>query len=163
MNAENQDGKEKNQSLGSLIRKAGKAQRTLEFKCPYVPDFFVNLTYTSKFVLNQLREISREVHTNLRTREKEERLNDDKLRKAYAQMIIRGWRGLTAKKLLYLLPDLEVAKEDLEKDIVYTQEICVAILESSLEFEAWVIDVAMDLTNFQPVAELKEKEYENLK
>ena len=46
-----------NKDLVGMIRKAGTQQRTLSFKCPYVNDFFVNITFASKIILGQMREV----------------------------------------------------------------------------------------------------------
>ncbi len=58
--------------------------RVTRLLCPYIPEFYVKIAYASKFVMNNIREIARESVTNFRTREKEEKLNDEKLRKEYA-------------------------------------------------------------------------------
>lgn len=153
---------EKTKDFASLIRKAGKAQRTGEFSCPYIKEFFVEIAYASKFVLNQIREVAREIHGNPRTGAKEERLNEDKLRNEYARQIIRDWRGLTPEKLPDILPGLEYSDAEKVKDIPFTHDIALALLEASLEFEAWIIDIATEVQNFKHVAEEQEKIEENL-
>lgn len=153
---------ENTKDFASLIRKAGKAQRTGEFSCPYIKDFHVELAYASKFVLNQIREVAREIHGNPRTGAKEERLNEDKLRNEYARQIILGWKGLTPAKADDLLPGLEFSESEKDKNIPFTHDIALALLEASLEFEAWVIDIATEVQNFKHVAEKQEKLEENL-
>jgi len=154
---------EQTKDLASLIRKAGKSQRVAEFLCPFAPEFYVTIAYASKFVLNQIREVSRTIQTNFRTREREERLDDDKLRKEYARQIIVNWRGLTGEKLQKLVPGIEIKKSDLDKEIPYTQEVAISLLEVSMEFENWVIDICTNVENYSHIAEQKEKEQENLK
>lgn len=150
--------------LSGWIRKAGKTQRVLEFQCPYIQDFYVDIAYANKFVLNQIREVAREVSTNLRTGQREERINDDKFRQEYSRHIIRGWRGLTFSKLSKIIPGIELKdKEDLNKEIPFSQEIALALLEVSIELESWVVDIAIGVENYSNIAERKEKEYENLK
>lgn len=146
----------------ALIKKAGKAQRSSEFLCPYIEDFFVEIAYASKFVLNQIREVSKEIHGNPRTGQREERLNDSKLRKEYAHHIIKDWKNLTPEKLNEILPGIDYPKADKNKAIPFDQEIAVALLESSLEFESWIIDIATEVKNFKYIAEKQEKIEENL-
>lgn len=147
-----------------LIRKAGKAQRSGEFTCPYIKDFTVEIAYASKFVLNQIREVAREIHGNPRTGQKEEKMNEDKLRDEYARQIIRGWKGLTPSKLVDILPGLvEYTKEDKDRDIEFGHDVAVALLEASLEFEAWIIDIATEVQNYKHVAERQMGLEENLK
>ena len=165
MENENQEKvikKQEPETFDHMIRRAGKAQRTVEFQCPYVEDFFVKITFASKFNINQLRESSREVSVNSRTREREERTNEGKLRKEYARIIVHGWRGLTGRKLEKLLPGFNVPTEMLESDIPYNVPNTVALLEASMEFETWVLNTAMDLENYKAVDREKSKEFENL-
>jgi len=149
--------------FAGLIRKAGKAQRTSEFSCPYIKDFKVEIAYASKFVLNQIREVAREIHGNPRTGQKEERINEDKLRDEYARQIIREWKGLTPSKLADILPGVEFKDEDGARPIEFSHDVAVALLEASLEFEAWVIDIATEVKNFKHVAERQEELEENLR
>jgi hypothetical protein len=150
-------------SLVESIRKAGKAERIAEFKCPYIADFFVKVAYASKFVLNQIREASTETSTNVRTREPEERLNDEKLRDEYSRRIIHGWRGLTPEKLEKILPGLELEGIEPDEEIPFSQEIALAILEVSLEFEDWVVSTAITVENFTKKLKENQKDLENLK
>lgn len=154
----------KPQELAEFIRKAGKEQRVIESACPYIPEFFVSIAYASKFAMNQIREASKEVFTDFRRgREPIEQLNDEKLRSAYAEWIIKDWRGLTVEKLRQLIPGVETAeKTEGEKEIPYNHEIAVALLESSIEFENWVIGIATEIRNYSKIAEQKKKEIENL-
>jgi len=153
--------------LAEQIKKAGRQQRVIEFKCPYIPECFVSLAFANRFVLNQIREAAREVFTNPRTRLQEERFNDEKLRAAYAQQIIQDWKGLTYEKLQKLIPGLEVKDEngkavDLKAEVPYDTEVAGALLSESLEFENWVIDIASNVENYSHIAERKKKEIENL-
>lgn len=154
--------------LAEQIKKAGRAQRVIEFQCPYIPECFVSLVFANRFVLNQIREAAREVFTNPRTRLQEERFNDVKLRAAYAQQIIQDWKGLTYEKLQKLIPGLEVQDErgekkiDLKEEIPFSAEIAVALLSESIEFENWVIEIASNVDNYSNIAEQKKKETENL-
>lgn len=144
-----------------LIKKAGKAQRVGEFQCPYVKDFYVKIAYASKFVMNQIRDAAKEVVSNPRTREREERLNDEKLRKEYTRQLILGWRGLTVGTLAKIVPGA-ISDADQAKEIPFDIETAEAILEVSLEFENWVIDVATSVDNYTSLVEQKQKEAENL-
>jgi len=149
--------------LSELVRKAGKDKRIIEFQCPYIPKFYVKIAFASKFVLGQIREISKEIFYDARTRVREEKLNDDKLRREYAKQIVIDWRGLTVDSLKKILPSLEVEKDvDVSKEILYSAELTIAMLEVSLEFESWILDIASNVENFVAIAEQKEKEKENL-
>ncbi len=154
--------------LAEQIKKAGRTQRVIEFQCPYIPECFISLAFANRFVLNQIREAAREVFTNPRTRLQEEKFNDEKLRQAYAQQIIQGWKGLTYEKLQKLIPGLEIKDEraekkiDLKAEVPYDTAVASALLSESLEFENWVIDIASNVENYSRIAEQKKKETENL-
>jgi hypothetical protein len=89
-------------------------------------------------------------------------LNEDKLREQYATKLISGWRGLTPRKLQKILPGLTVADEEMDNDVPYTKEIAIALLDSSLEFTAWVDSIATTVENFTAVEKKQEEELENL-
>ena len=146
--------------LVGLIKEAGRTQRVNEFECPYVDGFYVKLAYASKFILNQIREVAREVAFT-RTGAREERLNEKKIREHYVRYVIKGWHGLTVGKLRKLLPSLEISGDDENKEVPFSPEIAEALLEYSLEFDNWVASVSGELSNFAS-PEQKEKEFENL-
>jgi len=153
--------------LAEQIKKAGKIQRVIEFQCPYIPECFISLAFANRFVLNQIREAAREVFKNPRTGLQEERFNDEKLRAAYAQHVIQSWKGLTYEKLQKLIPGLEI-KDDagkpvaLKDDVPFDTGVAAAMLNASIEFENWVIDIASTIDNYSNIAEQKKKETENL-
>jgi len=154
---------ETTKDFAGLIRKAGKAQRTGSFLNPDIKGFHVEIAYASKFVLNQIREVAREIHGNARSGQKEERLNEEKLRNEYARQIIRDWKGLTPEKLKEILPGVEFGKDVANTQIPFSHDVAVALLEASLEFEAWVIDIATEVKNFKHVAVRQEELQDNLK
>jgi hypothetical protein len=154
-------------NVSDFIRKAGREQRIVEFKCPLTKDaeFFVKISYASKFILNQIRDASKESNMNYRTRTTEEHLDDDKMRREYARQIIRDWRGLTSGVIKQIVPGAKLLVEGLGKDtdaVPYDIETAISLLEVSIEFENWVLDTATNIANFSQIAETKEKEYANL-
>jgi len=154
--------------LAEQIKKAGRQQRIIEFQCPYIPECHVSLAFANRFVLNQIREAAREVFKNPRTGLQEERFNDEKLRVAYAQHVIQNWKGLTYEKLQKLIPGLEIKDEagkpvKLEDSVPFDTVVASAMLNASIEFENWVIDIASNVDNYSHIAEQKKKETENLR
>ena len=149
--------------LIGAIKSAGKAKRTLEFKYPKIDGFYVQITYATKFILNQIREFAREISTDFRTRGSVENYNDEKLRQGYAKNFIKGWKGLTSQTLQKMLPGLVVKGKELGAEIPFTQDLAFALLTESIEFENWIINTAMTVENYQPVAEKQEEEEGNLK
>jgi len=155
----------KTEELAALIRKAGKVERVGEFQYPYLPDVYFRICYASKFMLQQIREVSREAFTNLRTRTQEERFNEEKLRNEYAKLIIKGWRGLTVDKLNVMLPGMVAVEGKAlpDQEVPFGLDIAVALMDNSFEFENWVVAIASEVQNFSHVAERKKEQLENLK
>ena len=149
--------------LAEWIRKAGKSQRVVEFQYPYLPGLFISIAHASKFILQQIREIAKESFINPRTREQEDRFNDEKLRSEYCRHIINGWRGLTIATMKKIVPGLSVeGGSDDSTEIPFSHDVAMAIMEVSIEFENWVLASAMDTGNFTRVDEKKKEEFENL-
>ena len=146
------------------IKKAGESERVLEFQYPYIPNLFFLVAYASKHVLQQIREECKESFFNTRTRQPEERLNEEKMRKAYSRLIIRGWRDLTLDKLQKIVPGVASDKEGISPDIAvpYEDELAAVLIQYSIEFENWVIDMATNVQNFSTVAMKKKEQFENL-
>lgn len=150
------------ENLAGMIRKAGKTQRTSEFLCPYLDEVFISLTYVNKVVLLIIRDASLDIRFNKVTKEREEGINEDKLRVEYVNQVIRGWRGMTARKLKKLIPGLDCAEEDLDKDVAFDRDTALALLEGSVDFEGWIINTATQTENYVEIEEKKNTEFENL-
>lgn len=167
--------------LAGMIQSAGKAQRVVTSECPWIEGFMVKIAFVGKFLMDQMRDRAREFWTNPRTGQREERFSNVKIREGYADHVILGWEGLTVDGLKTLLPGLELGDDierikkifpDLEiknkKDVgkapvPFDKELVLALLETSLEFETWVVSVATDLKNYSEIGERKEAQQENLK
>ncbi len=102
--------------FADFIKLAGKKQRVVEFEYPFLKDFYVELVFASKFIMNQIYDTARKVSDKgdsatisaYGVKIPVERLDKDKLREAYAGQIVIGWRGLTIKKLQGIVPGLAV-------------------------------------------------------
>jgi len=167
-------------NLTAAIDKAGKTKRVKEFEWSFLPGFFVNLVYVSKFHITQMRESARTYEVNPRNNQKEEKFAEAKVWAFYADRIIKGWTGFTVRHLVTLIPNLVIGTvADLKKffpgqaipadadvqafEIGHNREITLALFKNSVEFENWVVNTASDLRNYIEVALEKEAQLENLK
>ena len=175
--------------LAEFIKKAGRTQRVIEFECPFVEDFHVQIAYANKFTMNQIYDAARETKADYRTQVPIDRLNREKLRDAYAEELTLGWKGLTVAKLQDIIPglrvdltkekmvklfpkltsEIEAAKTDadLQKviqkvEVPFAHALAVSMLEVSLEFENWVLFTATEIKNYSVIGEQKKAEIENL-
>jgi len=153
------------EQIAGYIEKAGKSQRVVEMECPYVKGFFVKIAYLSKFLLNQISELSRERGKNPRTGTSETRFNEEKLREGYVNYIVLDWRGLTFAGLRQLLGDSTKIEEgiDVNKEILYDKKLAFQLLSFSIEFENWVVSVTNDIEVYSAVGKQKKEEFDNLK
>jgi len=150
------------QELASLIRKAGEKERVNEFEFPEISGFRVKLAYASKMLMSQIREVARVVRKNFRTGRIIEDFDEEKLRDAYANYIVKGWKGLTVDRLRECIPGIKITGKRGSEEIPYSVEVATALMDVSAEFENWIVEVAGDVHNYKDVAIKKKEQQENL-
>ena len=115
---------------------------------PGLDGFEVELANLSRKELVNLRKKCTSNKFNRKTRAFEESLDDEKFVKEFSDATVKGWKGL---KLSYLedliLVDLE--NQDLTKEMEYTIENALVLVENSSEFDNWLNEVVFDLENFR--------------
>ena len=115
---------------------------------PGLDGFEVELANLSRKELVNLRKKCTSNKFNRKTRAFEESLDDEKFVKEFAESTVKGWKGL---KLSYLedliLVDLE--NQDVNKEMEYTSENALVLVENSSEFDNWLNEVVFDLENFR--------------
>ena len=164
--------------IAGWIGKAGKTERTKEFEYPHILGFFVLITYGSKFILNQIRELARDPRADT-SPQGGERILEPKLNQGYARWIIRGWSGLTLERLEEIIPGvlenaMETAEDqapegtpvDVEKlkeaEVEFSEETCIEMMDSSVEFSNWVVSVSSKTKHYADIGEKKAEQFENL-
>jgi len=108
----------KTDELADFIKTAGKAQRAIDFECPFVEGFYVQIVFGNKFIMNQIYDAARETSAKsgpesitvpgYKGQIPIDKLNREKLRAAYAQHLTLGWKGLTIRRLQDIIPGLGV-------------------------------------------------------
>lgn len=150
------------QELISAIKQAGKAEKVVEFQYPYVPSVFMLISYASKQLLKQITEEAKESFFNVQTRQQEDRINDEKFNRAAARELVKGWREMKIKDLKTILAGRGEIKGAPDQDVPFDEELAFTLMDASLELQAWVINVATNVTNFSKIAEKKADELKNL-
>lgn len=122
--------------------------KTTWVEFPGLDGFEVELANLSRKELVNLRKRCTTNKFNRKTRAFEESLDDEKFVKEFSEATVKGWKGL---KLSYLedliLVDLE--GQDLSKEMEYTLENALVLVENSSEFDNWLNEVVFDLENFR--------------
>jgi len=129
-------------SLKSLLTPS----KTVEFDYPGLDGFKVKLCYLSREELVKLRNRCVSQVFNKKTRQFEEKVDDDKFLKEYTSGVIKGWSGLKLKFLKHLLLVNEV--EDEEYELPFNEENVEILMKNSGDFDQWVTEMVGDLENF---------------
>jgi hypothetical protein len=115
---------------------------------PGLDGFEVELANLSRKELVNLRKKCTSNKFNRKTRAFEEILDDEKFVKEFAGATVKNWKGL---KLSYLedLILVDLKGQDLNKEMEYTFENALVLVENSSEFDNWLNEVVFDLENFR--------------
>lgn len=132
-------------------------EKVTSVEFPDIEDFFVDICYINKEKMAKLRTQCLENRYNKRSRQTEEIVNQDKFIELYTSTIVRGWRGLTMRKLAQLLP-IEVDPKDLDVEVPYDKEDALALIQNSTMFDQFVSDTLNNFDVFE-----KEKAEESTK
>ena len=142
----------------SLIKNLMVTDKVTEVEFPDIEGFTVNICYLSRDRLMKIRNGALVYKYNKRTRQREEEVDNDKFLEAYAEAVIKGWRGLTIKALGQLLP-VDTSKSDPKQEIPYTAEDALDLLRNSTIFDQFITDTLNDFDNFDKSA--KEQQEKN--
>jgi hypothetical protein len=124
------------------------SDKIIEVEFPDSNGFFVNLAYLSRDKLVKIRNRSLVVKFNKRSRQREEEVDNEKFLEEYSREVIKGWRGLTIRELARIMP-IETAGSNLDKEVPYTEEDALALLQGSPIFDQFVTDCMNDFELFE--------------
>lgn len=128
-------------SLKSLL----VPSKTVEVEFPGFDGFKLNLAFMSRETLVSIRKKS--TKTTFKNRQPVEDLDDKLFLKLYVNAAIKGWSGFKYKYLNELAPT-EIDPKDLEKEIAYSEENALALMEASSNFDAFISETVSDLSAF---------------
>lgn len=124
---------------------------------PDMDDFYVDICYVGRDRMMKIRNQSLVYKFNKRTRQREEEVDNEKFLDAYTDAVVKGWSGLTAKKLAQLMP-IDLSAIDPDEEIPYSHEDALILVKNSTIFDQFITDTINDFEKF----ENKQKE-ENVK
>jgi len=130
--------------------------KTTWVEFPGLDDFEVELANLSRKELIALRKRCTQNKFNRKTRAFEEVLDDDKFLEFFTKATVKGWRGLKLKYLEDLVL-VELGSNDPDKEMEYTIENAIVLVENSNEFDNWLNEVVFDLENFRSAEQAKIK------
>jgi len=121
--------------------------KTIDVDFPDIDGFVVTVSYVPREDLVKIRNQALVYKFNKRTRQREEEVDNDKFVEAYAERVIKGWKGLKIKHLPKLLP-ADISSLNPEDEIVYSQEEALELLRNSSIFDQFITDTVNDLEAF---------------
>ena len=130
--------------------------KTTWVEFPGLDDFEVELANLSRKELIALRKRCTQNKFNRKTRAFEEVLDDDKFLEQFTNATVKGWKGLKLKYLEDLVL-VELGSNDPDKEMEYTIENAIVLVENSNEFDNWLNEVVFDLENFRSAEQAKIK------
>ena len=130
--------------------------KTTWVEFPGLDDFEVELANLSRKELVALRKRCTQNKFNRKTRAFEEVLDDDKFLEQFTDATVKNWKGLKLKYLEDLVL-VEIGSNDPEKEMEYTAENAIVLVENSNEFDNWLNEVVFDLENFRSAEQAKAK------
>ncbi len=131
--------------------------KTVWVEFPGLDGFEVELANLSRKELVALRKRCTINKFNRKTRAFEESLDDEKFVKEFTEVTVKGWRGL---KLSYLedLVLVDLQGQDGEKQLPFSMDNALQLVENSSEFDNWLNEVVFDLENFRTTEQGKNRE-----
>ena len=130
--------------------------KTTWVEFPGLDDFEVELANLSRKELIALRKRCTQNKFNRKTRAFEEVLDDDKFLEQFTNATVKSWKGLKLKYLEDLVL-VELGSNDPEKEMPYTKENAIQLVENSNEFDNWLNEVVFDLEHFRSAEQAKAK------
>jgi len=130
--------------------------KTVWVEFPGLDGFEVELANLSRKELVALRKRCTQNKFNRKTRAFEESLDDTKFVKEFTSATVKNWKGL---QLAYLedLVLVDLAGQDGTKEMDYSGENALQLVENSSEFDNWLNEVVFDLENFRTTEQGKNR------
>ena len=116
---------------------------TVEY--PGMPGFEVQVSFLSRETLQTIRK--KATKTTFKNRQPVEELNDDLFLELYVKGSVKGWTGLKFKYLEQLAP-VDLADQNLEQELEYSEENALYLMKSSTNFDSFISEKVTDLGNF---------------
>ena len=128
-------------SLKSLL----VPSKTVEVEFPGFEGFKLKLAFMSRETLVSIRK--KATKTTFKNRQPVEDLDDKLFLKLYVNAAIKGWSGFKYKHLNELAP-MELDPTDENKELEFSEENALALMEASSNFDSFISETVSDLSAF---------------
>lgn len=121
--------------------------KSVEAEFPGFEGFKLNLSFMSRETLVGIRKKSTKTVFNNRTRQPSEEFDDKLFLKLYVASAIKGWSGFKYRYLNELAPT-DISEADFDKEVPFSEENALALMEASGTFDTFVSETVSDLSAF---------------
>ena len=139
------------------LREAFEKYQHFSYEVAYRDGFVIQVRPTSPLKFRQIAKSCTKITVNPKTRQAEEKLDEEQNRRKLTEHIIAGWSGLTNNKLRLWLPGLPLHPSD--DEIPYDVDTALTLMDYLHDFERFLVDVAIGAYNIE--SERKETVKEN--
>lgn len=116
---------------------------------------FFMLEFLHKSELQKITALYTRKAVNPHTRQMEDELDFEKMKKVIFERCVKGWEGMTYRWLATRIPiDLKSVEPDSE--FPFSQESLSELVESMYGLDGWIFDSVKDAANFQDEIEKAE-------
>lgn len=123
------------------------SEKVVSFDFPGCKGLKFNLAYLSKESNQALIKKCQTTKFNTKSRQAEQEFDDELFLELYVRAIVKGWNGFKLKFLKTLVL-VDVAEDDEENELDFSDDNALNLMKNSVLFDTWVSDVIGDLGNF---------------
>jgi hypothetical protein len=134
--------------LAKIVRKDDDG---LEAWVEFIRGFRVRLKFISRAAFLSLTAKHRKISWNQQTRSREEDVDTDGVNTEFIQKYVLDWEGLTPAILLDMMPVADPSALDEIEVIDFTTNNAKLLMSECADFERFVTESAMDVSNFQSI------------
>ena len=126
--------------------------KDVEVEYPGMPGFKIQVSFLSRESLVSIRK--KATTTTFKNRVSSEEVNDELFLKLYVDACVKGWSGLKLSYLEQLAP-VDLSGQNLDDELVFTQENALFLMKSSSNFDAYISETVTELGNFRKNSDSK--------
>ena len=131
--------------LSDLVDRGGSPTKWFQ----HHTGFSVQLRYLPKSEFQTMSRECTETRFNKKTHLREEEINAEKLTKLFTKTTVVSWKDLTVGRLRQLVPVKADAAITDDTDIPFDLDAAMELVTSAYDFERWVRDICLDISEFQ--------------
>ena len=120
-------------------------------KIEYTDGFKVEMRFITRSAFTALAEKNRRMEWDSESHKRVETVDSEKVNREFVKKYVIGWEGLTPEKLVEMVPiDPDTDFSEIE-EIPFSFDNAFLLMTENADFEAFVVNNAVDVGNFQSV------------